>query len=83
MPLTLSISNISKCTVIVQIPYPTKWAWPFSGILQRIDNFAQTPSYSLGSNYPKTVELVSAKCILANLEKADPWTGRQKSLDFS
>ena len=60
-PLTLSISNISECTVIIQIPYPTKWAWPFSGISQRIDNFAQTPSYSLGSNYPKTVELASAK----------------------
>ena len=57
MPLTLSISNISECTVIVQVPYATKWAWPFSDISQRMDNFAHMPSYSLGPNYPKTVEL--------------------------
>ena len=27
--------------------------------------------------------LVCLVCILANIERADPWTGRQKSLDFS
>ena len=42
---------------------PIKKAWSFLGtcILQRIDNLAHITSYSLGSNYPKTVELSSPK----------------------
>ena len=40
---------------------PIKRAWSFSGISQRIDNLAHITSYSLGSNYPKTVELSSPK----------------------
>ena len=32
-------------------------AWSFSGISQWIDKLAHITPYSLGSNYPKTVEL--------------------------
>ena len=47
--------------IVWKIQFKQKWAWPFSGILQRIEVLAHIPCCSLGSNYPKTVELPSAK----------------------
>ena len=38
-----------------------KRVWSFSGTLQRIEILAHIACCSLGSNYPKTVELCSSK----------------------
>ena len=44
-----------------ELHFKQKWAWPFSGVSQRIEVLAHIPCCSLGSNYPKTVELPSTK----------------------
>ena len=52
---------VKKIEQLLLLTLPIKRAWSFSGILQRIDNLAHITSYSMGSNYPKTVELSSPK----------------------
>ena len=49
---------VKKIEQLLLATLPIKRAW---GISQRIDNLAHITSYSLGSNYPKTVELSSPK----------------------
>ena len=48
---------VMKIEKLLLVTLPIQRAWSFSGISQRIDNLANITSYSLGSNYPKTVEL--------------------------
>ena len=52
---------VKKIEQLLLATLPIKRAWSFSGISQQIDNLAHITSYSLGSNYPKTVELSSPK----------------------
>ena len=52
---------VKKIDQLLLVTMPIKKAWSISGILQRIDKKAHITSYSLGSNYPKTVELSSPK----------------------
>ena len=49
---------VKKVEQLLLVTLPIKRTWSFSGISQWIDNLT---SYSLGSNYPKTVELSSPK----------------------
>ena len=50
---------VKKIEQLLLVTLPLKKAWSFLSISQRIDNLAHITSYSLGSNYPKTVELSS------------------------
>ena len=52
---------VKKIEQLLLLTLPIKRAWSFSGISQRIDNLAHITSYSLRSNYPKTVESSSPK----------------------
>ena len=52
---------VKKIEQLLLVTLPIKREWSFSGISQRIDNLAHIKSYSLGSNYPTTVELSSLK----------------------
>ena len=52
---------VKKIDLLLLVTMPINRAWSISGISQRIDNLAHITSYSLGSNYPKTVELSSPK----------------------
>ena len=52
---------VKKIEQLLLVTLPIKRVWSFSGISQRIDKKAHITSYSLGSNYPKTVELSSPK----------------------
>ena len=54
--------NYPQIKQLLLVTLPMKRAWSFSIISQRIDNWhMHITSYSLGSNYPKTVELSSPK----------------------
>ena len=55
------LKMVKKIGQLLLVTLPIKRAWSFSGISQRIDNLAHITSYSLGSNYPKTIELSSPK----------------------
>ena len=52
---------VKKIEQLLLVTLTLKMEWSFLGISQRIDNLAHITSYSLGSNYPKTVELSSPK----------------------
>ena len=52
---------VKKIKQLFLMTMAIKRAWSFLGISQRIDNLAHITSYSLGSNYPKTVELSPPK----------------------
>ena len=52
---------VKKIEQLLLVTLPLKMAWSFLGISQWIDILAHITSYSLGSNYPKTVELSSPK----------------------
>ena len=52
---------VKKIEQLLLVTLLIKRAWSFSGISQRMDNLADITSYSLGSNYLKTVELSSPK----------------------
>ena len=46
---------VKMIELLLLVTLPIKSAWSFSGISQKIDNLPHITSYSLGSNYPKTV----------------------------
>ena len=52
---------VKKIEQLLLVTLPIERVWSFSGISQWIDKLAHITSYSLGSNYPKTVELSSPK----------------------
>ena len=60
---------VKKIKQLLLVTLPIKRVWSFSSISQWIDNLAHITSYSLGSNYPKTVELTSPNLNAYNLSQ--------------